>query len=266
MASFIYDARPNVRDYFKRPAVPTGTTGTHGLDKCIIKLLEWPQVCWAHTLLKNIELHFDAAGVPFIQDPRSERRNHGDWTWLRSGYFLQWRNPYSSRLQDCNVTFIIFSATPELTAHLQNLATRPDWRQALMDPFTLFVITAENIFLEASSTINKVLTVLGYIEGLALGAAGGDGGEAENEQFDFVGLHNISNHIINLKEGCNAATAFIRQICGGHESIMSSVSDPERLAVMGAVHTLLLHKQTLVEGLVLRVDGMESRVQSLINL
>ncbi|KAL8809814.1 MAG: hypothetical protein Q9223_007873, partial [Gallowayella weberi] len=43
---------------------------------------------------------------------------------------------------------------------------------------------------------------------LALCAAGG---ETENEQFDFVGLHNISNHVINLKEGCNAATAFIRQ-------------------------------------------------------
>lgn len=37
-----------------------------------------------------------------------------------------------------------------------------------MDPFTLFVITAENIFLEASSTINKVLTVLSYIEGVCL--------------------------------------------------------------------------------------------------
>ncbi|KAL8725563.1 MAG: hypothetical protein Q9181_006371, partial [Wetmoreana brouardii] len=112
-------------------------------------------ICWAHTLCKHIELHFDDNGFPFIRDPRGSRQNHGDWTWLRSGYFLRWKNPGAEALQDTEVTFIIFSATPDLKMHLQQLVSRPDWRQGVMDPFGLLVIVAENLFLEISMTINK---------------------------------------------------------------------------------------------------------------
>ena len=86
------------------------------------------------------------------------------------------------------------------------------------------------------------------------------------QEFDFVGLHNLSKHVINLKEGCHAAIALVKRLCQGHQSIMSNVSCPERRDVMRSVHELLLHKTTLLEGLVLRVAGMESLVQNLINL
>lgn len=49
---------------------------------------------------------------------------------------------------------------PDLKMHLQELTSRPDWRQGLMDPFSLLVIVAENIFLETSVNINKMLKVL----------------------------------------------------------------------------------------------------------
>ena len=122
------------------------------------------RVCWAHFLCKNINLNFDENGNPFIQDPRGTRQNQGDWTWLRSGYFLRWDKPFAETLSDSNVTLIIFSPTHELRVHLQELASRPDWRQGLMDPFSLLVIVAENIFLETSMTINKVLKVLRFTE------------------------------------------------------------------------------------------------------
>ncbi len=43
-------------------------------------------------------------------------------------------------------------------------------------------------------------------------------------------------------------------------------SSPEKLRLMQSVHDLLLHKSSLLEGLVLRVAGMESLIQNLINL
>ena len=48
--------------------------------------------------------------------------------------------------------------------HMQQLAFRPDWRQGVIDPFSLLVIVAESMFQGLSSTINKVLRVLGYTE------------------------------------------------------------------------------------------------------
>lgn len=119
------------------------------------------RVCWAHTLCKNIQLHWNENDIPFIRDPRGgTRQNHEDLTWLRSGYFLRWKRPFADALADSDVTLIIFSPMPDLKMHLQELTSRPDWRQGLMDPFSLLVIVAENIFLETSVTINKVLKVL----------------------------------------------------------------------------------------------------------
>ncbi|KAI4168899.1 MAG: hypothetical protein LQ343_006054 [Gyalolechia ehrenbergii] len=194
--------------------------------------------------------------MPFIRG-----QNHGDWTWLPSGYFLRWKNPTAESLHNTEVTFIIFSATPDLKKHLQQLVSKPDWRQSFMDPFGLLVIVAENLFLELSMTIDKVLCVLQYTE--VLHSAGGEKTEQES---DFVGLHNISKHVSYLKEGSLAAVALVKRFCEGHESIMRDTTCIERLDLMRSVHELLLHKATSFEGLVLRVAGMESLTQNLINL
>ena len=67
-------------------------------------------------------------------------------------------------------------------------------------------------------------------------------------------------------EGCRAANALVKHICEAHQNVMTNVSYPERLEIMRSVHELLLHKCTLLEGLVLRVSSMENLTQNLINL
>ena len=47
---------------------------------------------------------------------------------------------------------------------------------------------------------------------------------------------------------------------------MAKVSSPQRLELIHSFHDLLLHKSSLLEGLMLRVAGMESLAQNLINL
>lgn len=88
----------------------------------------------------------------------------GDGTWLRSGYFLRWRRPFAKALHETDVTLIIFSSTTRLRMHFEELSSRPDWRQGVMDPFSLLTIIAENIFFETSVTIDKVWRVLGFME------------------------------------------------------------------------------------------------------
>ena len=126
------------------------------------------EVYWMHSLSKNIELHIDEDGAPFVEDPRGSRQKHGDWTWLRSGYFLRWEKPFAENLQDTKVTLIIFCPTPDLTLHMQQLAWRPDWRQAVIDPFSLLVVVAESMFQELSTTSYKLLQVLSYTEHVRL--------------------------------------------------------------------------------------------------
>lgn len=92
------------------------------------------------------------------------------------------------------------------------------------------------------------------------------GGELTEQEFDFAGLHNISKHVIYLKEGTQAAVALVKHLSEGHQSLMGKVSSPERLELMRSVHELLLHKSSLLEGLALRIAGMESLAQNLINL
>ena len=67
-------------------------------------------------------------------------------------------------------------------------------------------------------------------------------------------------------EGCRAANALVKHIYEAHQNVMTKVSRLDRLEIMRSVHELLLHKYTLLEGLVLRVSGMEKRTQNLINL
>ena len=86
------------------------------------------------------------------------------------------------------------------------------------------------------------------------------------QTFDFVGLHNISKHVIHLQESCQATSSLVTRMCRAHQDAMTNVSCPERLDIIRSVQELLLHKCTLLEGLVLRVSGMEKRAQNLINL
>lgn len=88
----------------------------------------------------------------------------------------------------------------------------------------------------------------------------------EKHDFDFVGMHNISKHITYLKESSNAAVSTANRICEHHQEFMERHQSQSTSQAMRAVHGLLLHKRTLLEGCILRASSMENRTQSMINL
>ena len=58
----------------------------------------------------------------------------------------------------------MFSASPELRARFERLHNSPDWEVALIDPFSLYVVVLDELWLQAESIANKVREVFGYME------------------------------------------------------------------------------------------------------
>lgn len=118
-------------------------------------------------MCKNIELDFDKYDVPSIRDPRDSSgtpMSQGDGTWQRSGYFMRWRESLISGGGDGMVDLVIFSASGSLRTNLESLVPRPDWEQALTDPFCLLIVVLDDIFRQVDTTISKVLVVFGVME------------------------------------------------------------------------------------------------------
>lgn len=79
-------------------------------------------------------------------------------------------------------------------------------------------------------------------------------------------MHNISKHIIYLKESSNAAVLTATRVYEHHQELTKRCQSEDNSQMMQAVHGLLLHKRTLLEDCTLRVNSMENRIQNLTNL
>jgi hypothetical protein len=118
-----------------------------------------------HFLCKNINLG-DEKEVPLkIVDPRSGRKNlsNADWSWIRAGFFMKW-----TRVQDENptVTLICFGACPDLIARIKCIEEID--QRITTDPFCLFVVILDELFLEMDVMIWRVSKVFGLTERVSL--------------------------------------------------------------------------------------------------
>lgn len=99
---------------------------------------------------------------PRIGDPRGTQYSHGDWSWIRSSFFLKWNDCDDRNI--ATATLIVFSASPELCARFERLCLNPEWTVALVDPFSLYVIVLDELWLQADGIMKKVAEVFNGIE------------------------------------------------------------------------------------------------------
>ena len=117
-----------------------------------------------HFLCKNVTIN-GIGGQSSIADPRGTALSQGDWTWIRTSVFMRWR--------DCNdksratVTLIIFSCSPELRDRCQRL-WQTDLSMVLMDPFSLFVICLDELWLQAQDIVRNVGGAFNNMERVSL--------------------------------------------------------------------------------------------------
>ena len=100
---------------------------------------------------------------PRIADPmRGTQYSQGDWSWIRSSLFLKWNDCDDRDM--ATATLIVFSASPELRARFERLCLNPDWTVALVDPFSLYVIVLDELWLQADGIMKKVADVFNGTE------------------------------------------------------------------------------------------------------
>lgn len=99
---------------------------------------------------------------PRIADPRGTQYSQGDWLWIRSSFFLKWNTCDNRDL--ATATLIVFSASPELRARFERLILNPEWTVALVDPFSLYVIVLDELWLQADGIMKKVAEVFNGME------------------------------------------------------------------------------------------------------
>jgi len=96
-----------------------------------------------------------------IADPRGDVLSQGDWTWIRTSVFMRWSNCHDR--DRAVVALVIFSASPELRDRLGHLWAA-EISEVLIDPWSLFVICLDEMWLQAQSIVATVQHVFGQME------------------------------------------------------------------------------------------------------
>ncbi|KAL8777237.1 MAG: hypothetical protein Q9213_007950 [Squamulea squamosa] len=216
-----------------------------------------------HFLCKHVTINVNDQS-PGIADPRGTVLSQGDWTWIRTSVFMRWSNCNDNDL--ATVTLIFFSFSPELRDRCQRL-WETDVSMVLADPFSLFVICLDELWLQAQSIVRNVGTVFNRLERTALDLAlstthgNGDG------RHDFVGLHNIAKHIIYLKENADAALLTIGHLQDFHRDLLKRPPQGQAaIPTMRLTSQMLAQKAVQFEVWKLRMSSMQQRMQNIINL
>ncbi|MCJ1470845.1 hypothetical protein MMC07_009492 [Pseudocyphellaria aurata] len=221
--------------------------GLFAEDACEIDVLDWPP-----------------GASPYIEDLRGTNLSQGDWTWIRSAFYLRWKT--CDNFQKAAVTLIVFSASPELRERLGRLHVNPDWEVTLVDPYSLYVIVLDEIWLQAESITNGVRQVFGFMERSELDRSS-KVRSGERSEHDFVGLHNVAKHIIFLKEAAEAALLMAQRLYQHHQELLDGPPQGgSAKSTMQLVHQMLSQKVTQFEVWKLQMESMNARMENVINL
>jgi hypothetical protein len=102
---------------------------------------------------------------PVIPPGASIHHNQMDWSWIRAGFFLKWF-PLSSSYPSNHtcMTLICFGASISLQQRFERLASNSTWRDAVHDPYNLFVIILDELFIQADGLVWSLSDVFRAIE------------------------------------------------------------------------------------------------------
>ncbi|KAF2453804.1 hypothetical protein BDY21DRAFT_401325, partial [Lineolata rhizophorae] len=239
---------------------------------------------WFHFLCKDVNV----ASVPQPNGPdklvivnpnvRLEEKEHperkqsqADHGWIRSGFFLKSeprqkasKSNKSSPVRhasDDTVTLVCFGASPNLEARFKQMTASSSWEDVLHDPYVLFDIIMDELYLQMDGVAWRLNQVFGQFEGRILNRASFPGEAADD--VDFVGLHNLAKHIIHMREASDAVLVTLDNMRGHHKH--DGGGDPPSVLAQ-ATQNALRYRRTLFTSTQLRLGSMEKRMQNIINL
>lgn len=145
-----------------------------------------------------------------------------------------------------------------LVRRFQRLASHGKWHDAVVDPYCLFVVVFNELFLQMDGLVWELISVFGAMEFNALNNL--------DVTPDFVGLHNVAKHVIFMKEGIDAALATYESMLQHHEQRHQIKGQNTPAPIPKATHAALQHQQELFRSISIRLKGLDRRMQNIINL
>ncbi|KAF7507906.1 hypothetical protein GJ744_009940 [Endocarpon pusillum] len=207
---------------------------------------------WFHYLFKNVHVQRDGDDVPRIVSPLSNPLSQSDLSWNKAGFFLHQSGPGGL------VTLICFGPGKPLVRRLERLVSHAKWRDAVVDPYSLFVVVLNELFLQMDGLVWGLSSVFGAMEYNAL--------HDLSSTPDFVGLHNVAKHIVYMKEGIDAALATHQSMLQNHEQRYQIKSSKTPEPIPKATHSALQHQGELFRSISIRLTSLDRRMQNIINL
>ncbi|KAG7001424.1 hypothetical protein G7Y79_00031g065390 [Physcia stellaris] len=218
---------------------------------------------WFHFLCKNVTANV-ASQPSGCADPRKTVISQSDWTWIRTSAFLRWSNCQDK--ENASAVLVLFSATKKLRDRFQR-AWNGDLAEILIDPFSLFAICLDELWMQSQDIVDIARKEFGEMELTALGLAKATATNKNAGNPDFVGLHKMAKHIIYLKEGADAAILILSHLQKFHEKLLARPPQgDEALPIMHLTDQMLGQKAVQFEVWQLRMASTEQRMQNIINL
>jgi hypothetical protein len=213
-------------------------------------------------------------GDPYFAKPSShdgpEEISHADSSWFISSTHIHIRTRTDGT--QC-VTLLLFGAKISLIDRFERLLDHPAWRDAVEEPYLLFIIVQEDLYNNIDDLAWGLADVFRPKEQWTLRRAGrlmkannkATSGRHETEVVDFTGLHNISKHCTYLNEAVDASLATL-------ETMLLHISHAQRqnpappTRLQAALLSSLIYRQNAFRSTQLRLRSLEKRMTNVISL
>ncbi|OCK88216.1 uncharacterized protein K441DRAFT_682026 [Cenococcum geophilum 1.58] len=235
-----------------------------------------PHYAWLHFICKIIEIE--------EVEVMLHRPRQGGIRWQLTDNFRDWyrpgfilvdgsKNPGALSLsrsgstrttvnQPGGVTLICFMAPEGLMRRFSTLLDHPEWEDVLEDPFILYDIILEELYLILDAMVRTLGKVFNGVEHdtnektADLNGATGD--------IDFGMLHKVARNVIYMREATDCAVNMVESLRAHHDYGYTE-RDPMPPVARGT-QISLHYKKDLMVSTQAKVNSLEKRMQNIIGL
>ena len=140
--------------------------------------LDGSESSWFHFLCKNISLERSEHDPKQVQiknpwemqqfQSKKEDQSQADYSWIRAAFFLKSETTDASspkvKTQGGMVTLLCFGASDALVQRLSKLLQRSSWTDLIEDPYLLYTIVLDELYLQLDGMAWRLNEVFGSME------------------------------------------------------------------------------------------------------
>ncbi|CAM1509922.1 Fc.00g002570.m01.CDS01 [Cosmosporella sp. VM-42] len=220
---------------------------------------------WFHFLCKNIDIRQDGDSAPEVDNRAAKMRYHvstlpqADYSWHRAGFFLRVES-------DGSATLVCFGASSKVRQRIAEFVNAKVWEHVAIDPYILFDLLLDGLYLEVDETVWRMNTVFGPLEHMILQFSTAKGTRKMSSKIPFAAMHNCAKHIIHIAEALESCLMLVESTIeniGNHEHLARM---PSQEPILKQLRESLKYRRSLFRSSQLRLNSLQKRIDNAITL